>query len=87
MISGAPSQLNISYISSWSGGAPNAQAVAVALIPLVQSGSVAGSAQTQQPADYTLTLKNAFLNGGVWIVANGVPTFVPWNAILSVTAT
>jgi hypothetical protein len=79
MLNGIPSVLNITYVSSWNAGVPNATAVAVANIPQSTSGV---------PNDYTLTLRNISLNGGVWIAAaNGTPQFIPNAQILSVTAT
>ena len=39
------------------------------------------------PIDFTLAVRNIFLNGGFWYVsATGVQNFVPWNQITSVTA-
>jgi hypothetical protein len=75
----APSTLVITY----SGGSGSPQTVP---IPNSSAGSVAGVAQPTVPQDFTLAVRNLFLNGGVWVVIAGVNTFVPWNQITSITA-
>ena len=74
-----PTTLTITY----TGGSGSPQSIP---IPTASAGSVAGVAQPTVPQDFTLAVRNLFLNGGVWVVIAGVNTFVPWNQITSITA-
>lgn len=39
------------------------------------------------PQEFTLAVRNIFLNGGFWIIlATGANQFVPWGVITSITA-
>jgi hypothetical protein len=57
---------------------------------LIVTFSATGSPQTLQirpGTDYNNAVHNMFLYGGFWFVSStGVQTFVPWNAISSITA-
>jgi hypothetical protein len=76
----APSTLTVTF----TGGASSPQTIP---IPTQSAGSVAGVANPVTPMDFTLAVKNIFLNGGFWYVsATGVNTFVPASQITSVSA-
>lgn len=74
-----PTTLTITY----TGGSGSPQTIP---IPNASGGSVAGVAQTVVPQDFTQVVRMIFLNGGVWVVINGVNSFIPWNAITLITA-
>jgi hypothetical protein len=38
------------------------------------------------PQEFTLAVRNAFLNGGFWVVIAGVNSFIPWGQVTSISA-
>jgi len=67
----APSTLTITY----SGGSGSPQTVTLP------------KPDNTNPQDYTLAVRNIFLNGGFWYTSStGVANFVPWGEITSITA-
>jgi hypothetical protein len=70
----AASTLTITYIVT----PPSTTATATIPIPVTGPNS---------PIDFTLAMKNIFLNGGTWILnSSGVNQFIPWQEIISATA-
>jgi len=79
----APTTLTITYISTL----PSTTSTVTIPIPVPTAGSVAGVSQTAVPQDFTIAVRNIFLNGGFWFVsATGVNTFVAWGQITLITA-
>ena len=74
-----PTTLTITY----TGGANSPQTIP---IPVQSAGAVAGVANPVMPMDFTLAVKNIFLQGGFWVVNAGVNTFIPWGQITTITA-
>jgi len=72
-MSSAPTTITITYVSAFTNGVGSAQSTAT--LP-IRAGT-----------DYNNTVRNIFLSGGFWFTsASGVPTFVPWGQVISITA-
>lgn len=74
-----PTSLTVTF----TGGSGSPQTIP---IPTQSAGSVAGVANPVVPMDFTLAVKNLFLQGGFWVVLAGINTFIPWAQITSITA-
>ena len=70
----APTTLTVTYISAL----PSTTSTITVQIP---------KPDNTNPLDFTVTMRNISLNGGLWFVnASGVEQFIPASQIFSVTA-